>query len=255
MNKLFVSILSRFKLKISFKMKLMLVFLITMLFIITISLSYIYAQRIAFGKLNQMTETTIVANEIITPTQAIPDILSNYFLDKGKNEKSQILKNISIIKQDDNSLKKMVQSQEGLSSLASLESLLVTYNEITAEIVKNIESPKPDEKFNYTAKHDELRNTRDYIKGNVQELINLELNYYRELKVKLDQQTNLIGMISLLVLIIIGGLCITIVAIYLNKIANTISKIAYTARETFRWGSASSTHTDKIPMMEISVSG
>jgi methyl-accepting chemotaxis protein len=59
----------------------------------------------------------------------------------------------------------------------------------------------------------------------------LELNYYKELKAKLDRQTNLIGMISLFVLLIIGGLCITIVAIYLNRIANSISKIAYTAQK------------------------
>jgi hypothetical protein len=98
MNKLLADILSRFNLKISFKMKLILVFLITMLFIIMIGLSYICAQRIAFGKLNQMSETTIVANDIITPTQAIPDLLSNYFLDKSQSKKSQILNNMAIIK-------------------------------------------------------------------------------------------------------------------------------------------------------------
>jgi hypothetical protein len=125
----------------------------------------------------------------------------------------------------------MVQSQDGLSSLASLENLLVTYNEITADIVKNIESPTPDPNFNYSGKRDELRNNRDYIKGNVQELINFELNYYRKLKAELDRQTNLVGMISLFVLIIVGGLCITVVTIYLNRIANSISKIAYTAQK------------------------
>jgi hypothetical protein len=149
MNKLLMKILNRFQLRISFKMKLILVFLITMLFIIMIGLVYIYAQRIAFGKLNQMSETTIIANEIITPTQAMPDLLSNYFLDQNQSERAKILENISTIKKDDNLLRRMIQSQEGLSSLASLESLLTTYNETVAEIVKNIERPKADEKFDY----------------------------------------------------------------------------------------------------------
>jgi methyl-accepting chemotaxis protein len=231
MNKLIADVLARFNFRISFKMKLILVFLVSMLLMITISLSNIYVQRVAFNKLNQMSETTIVANDILKPTQEITDLLTNYFIDPSEIKRSQIKKDFEMITKDENSLKKMIQSPDGRNSFISLENLLITYHDIATEIKKKADNPKADEKFDYNEKNNELKNTRDYIKDSIQEIINFELSYYQELKVKVNRQTNFIVTISLLILVIIGGLCITTVTIYLTRIANSISKIAYSAQK------------------------
>ncbi len=231
MNKLLAGIVARLNFRISFKMKLVFVFLISMLLIITVSLASSYAQRVAFGKLNQMSETTMIANEMLKPTQEIAEVLPNYFLNPNPSDRGQIEKNLAAITKDERLLMKMVQSSSGRKSLQSLGNLLASYQEISAEILTKVDHPKADEQFDYNEKHNDLRNTCDYIKGNVQELINIELSYYQELKGKVDFRTHLIEMISLLILFVIGGLCITTVTIYLTRIADSISKIAYTAQK------------------------
>ncbi len=231
MNKLLAGIVARLNFRISFKMKLVFVFLISMLLIITVSLASSYAQRVAFGKLNQMSETTMIANEMLKPTQEIAEVLPNYFLNPNPSDRGQIEKNLAAITKDERLLVKMVQSSGGRKSLQSLGNLLASYQEISAEILTKADHPKADEQFDYNEKHNDLRNTCDYIKGNVQELINIELSYYQELKGKVDFRTHLIEMISLLILFVIGGLCITTVTIYLTRIADSISKIAYTAQK------------------------
>lgn len=231
MPKLLAGIVARLNFQISFKMKLVFVFLISMLLIITVSLASSYAQRIALGKLNRMSETTILANEMLQPTQEIAELLPNYFLNSNASEREQIEKDLATLTKDQRLLKKMVQSSGGRRSLQSLGNLFASYQEISAQILEKADNPKVDEKFDYNEKHNELKNTCGYIKDNIQELINIELSYYQVLKEKVDRRTHLIEIISVLVLTIIGGLCITTVTIYLTRIADSISKIAYTAQK------------------------
>lgn len=231
MPKLLAGIVARLNFQISFKMKLVFVFLISMLLIITVSLASSYAQRIAFGKLNRMSETTILANEMLQPTQEIAELLPNYFLNSNASEREQIEKDLATITKDQRLLNKMVQSSGGRKSLQSLGNLFASYQEISAQILEKADNPRVDEKFDYNEKHNELKNTCGYIKDNIQELINIELSYYQELKARVDRQTNLMNMISLLIFIIIGGLCTATVTIYLTRVADSISKIAYTAQK------------------------
>jgi methyl-accepting chemotaxis protein len=212
--------------------------------------SYI-ALRSVITQLNTMTETTIIANDLIAPALAIPEQLNQFFLLKKDESRQEISDNLAILQKDVDLLKTQVWDEDGAGLVDSLANIIQTYRE------------RIDEAFNYLDKQQdstaaaaagdgadvkkigglvqntiqgfhersaEVKKTGGFIKDTVQELIATELNYYRKVKAMLDRRLNQLGFLILGILIVTAGLSTLLAGLYLTKITGTISRLAYAAQ-------------------------
>jgi methyl-accepting chemotaxis protein len=215
----------------SLKIKLILAFVIIALFLALVGIGSFITQRMAIAKLDKMAETTIAANEVLKLAQVIPDLLTSYYISKGLTEREKMTQSLSQIKEKTIFLRKNASDDASQTAVLSLEGLTKTYSLQAGEIIKLINTAGFADYEDYCRKLDDIKRVSGYIQNWAQELIGAELNYYKSLKADMNRQTAFAAIFALFAFIIVGGLSMTLVIIYLNKIGNIISTLARSARK------------------------
>ncbi len=210
----------------SLKLKLISVFIIGLLLVGGMGLGSYLITRGTIRKLNQMAETNIMTNDLIGFADEVIRTFSLYFRDRKEEDGQKILSHLANIDNNLALLKQQISDEEGISSLLYLERLNLNFQSTAKEAFALLQPGQKGVTGIYIQKIDSLKKMNEFLKVNVQELITIELNYYKQLKTELDRQTAQTGFITLLSVIIIGGLSITGAFIFLNKTAGTISNVA-----------------------------
>lgn len=179
-------------------------------------------------RLNTLITSTISANDIIKPAEALPSLLTNYFVDKQKNDKKVILANLSLIKRQIHLLDTQVKSEEGRTELDTLDNLSQTYAQDIEEAIDFIEHRELGEEL--TGRSAEIRKILGYIKDSAHKLITIELNDYTKIKAREDLKIRMTGVFILIIIILVAVLGITTAVLFSQRTAGIISKLANLSR-------------------------
>lgn len=215
--------LSNIKLTGSLKAKIITSFVFIILIMSVISISTFFILNLSISKLDNMVQISILANGIPESANTSLDILNQYILKKQDSDNQGIKTELGKIGSNIASLKKYVTDQKGIEKLDIIESLVETYN---ADIEKGIKSAGGGKVTEALADKAETKKVADFIKSGVDDFISTELSYDKDLKLKLNAQAGLTGLV-LLVLIAVTGILSIIGAILLSSnVAGMISKLA-----------------------------
>ncbi len=235
--------------KSSLKTKLLLRFAVVILVIGGVSITSYFVLRGIITQMQIMVETTVIANNIIEPSQEIPNLIRSYYFNKQEADREKIEENMAVIKENMALLFNNIHDEDGLDCLYSLEAILTTYEELTTkalDLIVQISNIRVD-----SVNTDDLRGVshlvhemvRDFdgtledavrvsrfIKDTVEDLITTELRYYHVVNAELGRRSRNVGIIVLSVIIITALFSTVFTVIYITKIIGTISGLAYSAQ-------------------------
>lgn len=207
----------------SLKAKFIASFVIIIFVMSAINITTFVILKSSMAKLDNMVQTTITANGITNSTKLLKDKLGPFILNNNNSDKKKLVDELGILDNNINSLQNNVTDQDGVVSLDYMKRLVDSYK---TEILKSIKSVDEN---NMTGAVDYKRNVDSInllIKNNVDDFIAKELNYYKNLKEKLNKQTEVTGIILLIAVGVIGALSVLLSVIFSGNIARTISKLA-----------------------------
>ena len=212
----------------SLKTKMISGFIVIILLMGLLSIAPFIALQESMDKMNTMVDTTIMANEVVDAADNTSTIIEKYMTDKKPAQKEAILKNLSLMKKDVDTLKKNVKDKEGRDSLGSIDGIVSTYTDNINNTIKE------NEANNYSG----AMNTKDAagetivaMKSGVNEFISSELKYYKVLKNQVTGESLRAKLIIVAVTLIIGVISIIAAALFSGNIANAIYDIATSAKK------------------------
>jgi methyl-accepting chemotaxis protein len=216
----------------SLKIRLITGFTIIVVLMAIVSLAAALTLRGSIGKLNRMVETTILANSIINSAVKVPDGITQIILYKEAKYQTATEEIFVQMKNDLELLKKYVEDDQGSTSVASLERLImVTYHDDVTNIIQYVTQDQPSgAATDIYAQRDEIKKTFGYIKDNAQELMAIELTNYNQLKSQFDQYSTWTTIIIIFVIFLVGTLSIVGGYIYSGKVVGMVSKLARSAK-------------------------
>lgn len=214
---------------LSLKVRLMLGFTVIVVLMGLVSLFTALSLQSSIAKLNQMVETTTIANNIINTAGKIPEMTNQYILYKSDKEKSNLYACFTQIKHDLELLKKNVQDESGQTSLSGVDGSVGTLEDRIHQIETLIHDGKSGDSPEFIKLRDDIKATFEFTKQNAQELIAVELDNYRELKAEFDRNLAVTGSIILVVILLIGSLSILGGYFYANNIVGKLSRLAQNA--------------------------
>lgn len=220
--------INRFKKDIKFgiKFKLILTFLsIVILMGISSTISYI-SMNSSMHKLNNMIETTLEINKVISKSRGLPSAFTNYFMNKNKENSDAITVALEGMSTSIGALRGYISDNKGQDSLESLNRLYLTLSDTATTAMKLIKDKKNSEALEKT---DSIKKLVGFVIDESQKLIEIELNYNSELKTKLSQQAEFTGKVIIISIIIISILSLGFATVFSNKLANAISLISNSA--------------------------
>lgn len=227
-NQLFKRFLAQYK-GLSLKIRLIMGFTAIVVFMGLVSLFTALSLQASIAKLNQMVETTTIANNIINSAGKIPEMTNQYILYKSDKDKSNLDVCFAQIKLDLKLLKKNVQDESGQTSLGGVDGSVGTLEDRIRQIGTLIHEGKSGDSPEFIKLRDDIKSTYEFTKQNAQELIAVELDHYRELKAEFDRNLAVTGIIITIVIIIVGGLSILGGYFYANNIIGKLSRLAQNA--------------------------
>jgi methyl-accepting chemotaxis protein len=190
------------------------------------TLSY-FMLGMSMSKLDQMVETTILANQISTSSELVINHLDQYIVnDNGANQKL-VENDLKMVEDNIIRLGKYIKDDNGLDSLANVEGLGQSLKENVTLAIKARQGNNIGDAVDQSG---EVKKVFSFIKTAVGELISIELKYNGQLKAKLMQRANLTGFVIFLIVIMIGVLSVVIAIVFANRVAGTISKLAHSSR-------------------------
>lgn len=219
-----------FNIKKSFKNKLILGLVLIVFLMGMVSLGSYFVLRSVITQLNQMTEITILANNIVEPSQNLLEMFKKYYVSKSDEIKISIESSIKSMKDNVNVLNKLIHDEAGKTALTGLENLVQTYDEKAQEIIQISKNRKLTDTDSFDQIREEVVKNNSYIKDGVQQFIANELNYYQKIKVEIDNKIKITGIIILVTIILVGFLSVGVAVLYLNKMIGAISKIVNAAQ-------------------------
>ncbi len=209
------------------KAKLIIMFVLVTIILGIISMTSFLIMRNSMSKLDNMIETTIVANKIVNSGMKINEQFGTGFIeiDKLKQVVNKEKPNMEACVLQ---LKGYVADKEGKAALGDITQLLSTYNNTLDQIMKAAEDNKMGE---VAEKKESLRKQIGFLQDGVNVLISNELNYQQEKKLQLNKQADRMGfgVLFSIVLITIGSILVSF--LFSNKIGTTVSVVAKAAKK------------------------
>jgi len=176
------------------------------------------------AKLDEMVQTTIVANGIINTTSEIPNYLSKFILEKKNEYKQSVTDGLSKTENDIAWLKSRLTNKASTVQLDSVERLFTTFKGTAIEVMNSSKIGDA------VTKKQETDKVFGFIKSNVESLIAEELNYQSKVKSELNNKATATGMVIIAVVILIGVLSVLYATVYSSKVGGMVSKLAVSAQ-------------------------
>jgi methyl-accepting chemotaxis protein len=181
--------------------------------------------RVSMAKLEQMVQTTILANRIISSLNKVPFDLTQFVF---HDTKKKIADTFSQSQKDFDELQRLVRDDQGKISLSSAERLFETLKSETGETIKDFQNRKFGEA---NQSLNEVKQTNVFIKTSLNQFIIDELGYFDQVKQKLNQQATVLGILVVFLIILIGTVSLGIALVFSARIAGAISRLANYSRQ------------------------
>ena len=232
----------------SLRTKLLSRFTVVILVIGGVSIASYFALSGIINQMQIMVGTTVIANNIIAPSQEIPNLIRSFYFNRQEADREKIKEFLVDINENMALLHNNIHDEAGLDSLYSLEAILTTFEEIANNAIHLVEELTRIREVSVTDLRDvsqvvhemvrELDMTMDdslrvsrFVKDAVEELITTELRYYHVVNTELGLRSRIVGLIVLSVIIITAVLSTVFTVIYFTKLIGTISGLAYSAQK------------------------
>lgn len=192
--------------------------------VLLLTLIALFAQKKINDQLSQMTETTIVTNDILNASLSVPFAISQYEMVRLQLYRAQIDHSVKVIKKKLRYLNSTIHDQYGIAQLAILNGYFISF----FDCIRETEDYLAKGGNNSSTYIDQINKQLDSIQIYTQQLNMAELHYYGSLKNGLDYHIFRIWLYSIYSFIF-GGICLGVIIFYLNKTTNTVVKISHLA--------------------------
>lgn len=194
--------------------------------LLSATLIALISQKRINDQLSQMTETTIVTNDVLNAALSLPFAISKYDMIRLQLYRDQIDQSVARIKKKLNYLSSAIHDQYGIAQLAILDG----YFNNLFEYIRKTEGYLSQGGRDSSPYMEQINKQLNSIQIYTQQLNMAELHYYGSLKKGLDYHTLQTWLFSILSFIF-GGLCLGIIIYYINKTANRVVKISHLAHD------------------------
>lgn len=218
-----ISVFMKNGITISLKTKLLLIFAMIILLVGTVSIVSYVLLRQDMTKLNGMVRATVEANGIVSNVNKMFSSTNDYILSKKDGEKKVVIAQIEEGNKRAILLRNIISSQKALDSLASIERLKKTYDEMYENLFSAAEEERLTQWF---AEKEDFKKIMGYINNEVLVLISGELTAQNQMRVEINNRANLVGMLVLIALILITVISAVIATTFSSRLGNAISKLA-----------------------------
>jgi AraC-like DNA-binding protein/HAMP domain-containing protein len=193
--------------------------------VLLLTLIALFAQKKINEQLSQMTETTIVTNDILNASLSVPFAISQYDMVRLHIYRKQIDHSVTVIKKKLGYLNSTIHDQYGIAQLAILNGYFISFFDCIRETEDYLARGGKDN----STYIDQINKQLDSIQIYTQQLNMAELHYYGKLKNGLDYRIFRIWLYSIYSFIF-GGICLCVVFYYLNKTTNAVVNISRLAQ-------------------------
>lgn len=209
----------------SLRVKFIAGFAVIILVLSSISVVTYFSMKSSMNKLDDMVQTTIIANEISTTSQELTSKdLTQFILEKKEDKKKSINDRIALMDKDIILLKTGVTNEEAKSALDGLNRLFSSYKEDVQKVVQLTETANA--LSNAVSAKEDATKVQSFLKNSVDEFIGIQLSYHKDLKSKLNKQADFTGFVVLVSILVFGVLSLFYAVIFSNNVAGMISKLA-----------------------------
>lgn len=213
----------------SLRVKFISSFAIIILILSGISLVTYITMKGTISKMDDMVQTTILANGVASISQETEKEMFDYILSKDAAKKENIIKELDKIKLNVTQLETGTMDEKGVQALDSMKKFHENFQDAEVMLLS-----AADEKGNFKKviekKENEIK-ARGFLKKSVDEFLEVELIYYKDLKADLNKRAKQAGLFLLIAIIVFSALSILGAVIFSNTIAGAISKLAQYARK------------------------
>ncbi len=213
----------------SLKAKLIVSFTVITLVLGTLNIGIYYFMTSCIAQLDEMVQTTIIANQISTiSSEIVRKDFSQFIIHRKPEDKQHILEGYAILNSGMDQLNKQGMNPDEKTAFESLSRLVKANIDAGMQIIEIVESGKNRSQAVELQKKQAKADI--FLKEAVDEFINLELINQREIKEKLNKQISLTGVVLIAMIFAVVVLSIVGAVIFSNYIAGIISKLADYAR-------------------------
>jgi methyl-accepting chemotaxis protein len=208
----------------SLKVKFIASFALIILVLSSISVVTYVTLKLSMSQLDDMVQTTILANGISTAADSSSKLFPQYLLNKDEDSKKKIKEEFLNINNHFLELQKMINDENGKSALDTVKRLADNY----INTGENMFSLTRDNKKLTQAidiKNNAIK-AQEFLKKPIDDFIGVEVNYQKIIKEKLNKQAQLAGLILIIVISTSSILSIVVAILFSNNIAGMISRLA-----------------------------
>lgn len=205
---------------LTLKNKLILGFTLIIFITSAVSIISYFTLRSSISKMDNMIETTILANNIMDYTHEIDTLLRDFLVDRKAESKEKILLGIKNITNNVNKLGAFVVDKSGVPKLESISRLFETYNEYVQDVLNEKNLSKAIEIKGNIVK------VKDFLNNSILELISAELTNQSKVKSELMKITDSTGLVIIILIVLIAAVSIAASCIYAGKVGGMINKLA-----------------------------
>lgn len=223
---------------LSLKKKLILLFGLIIFLLSILNIFSLVITTFDMTKLDNMVETSLLANTIKNDSNTIPDMLINYLIYRKNDGKEALNVCLSKMEKDIASLDKLISDKEGRQALESVRDLFKAIVESKDKVVASVDeinsAADGEEKTKKSLKlmqentsiDNEMKKTIAFIGNEVDRLIFAELTYNKVVKDSLNIKLRWTEAIVFISIIIIGILSMLASVMFSNRIAGAILRVA-----------------------------
>ncbi|MEK5036549.1 methyl-accepting chemotaxis protein [Sporosarcina sp. FSL K6-3457] len=201
------------------KIKLIISYSLIILLLASVSISSYLIMRSYIDNQHDMIEKNVLANEIISLTNAIPQDISKYILNQTPENQKIIEDKFTNIEENLVLIKNKISGEEELKSFDSASRMLQSYAEATQKALASKNSLEMVEENKLITRYSRL------IQTGVQDYMSVELKQQRLSSSDLSQKTTFTGVVILVSIISISLFSLTFVVLFSMKIGKALNEM------------------------------
>ncbi len=205
------------------RLKLTLVFLVIIIALGSSNVLSYFSVRDSLSKMNQMVETTLTINQIISAASNLSKSVSDYYVNRSAEDEKAVTDEVNRINETIAQLKQLITDEAGVSSLNSVARYNDTLNESVSTIFDLIKNKNGTHAFE-TA--DNIKKVADYMSEEAQKLIQIELDYNNPIMEKLVKEADMTGQVIIASILVISVLSLAFAFIFSSRIGSSVSRMA-----------------------------
>ncbi|UGB30541.1 methyl-accepting chemotaxis protein [Metabacillus sp. B2-18] len=217
--------MERKKIRFSMKKKLIFSFTAIILLMSLVSLISYSLMKSFVDQQNIMVTKNVLANEIISLTNEISQDISKYILDQTPEKKEIIQQKFDKINTNLELIKKNVSGKKELKAFDSASRMLLSYSEENEKVFQSKDSSEMVEQNKLMKRYARL------IQAGIQDYMSVELKQQKIHSEELTNKSNFTGILSIIVIILLGIISIIYAFIFSLKIGKSLNKMVNLASD------------------------